>query len=174
MIEMSCWSSDRLRKQAFLNDSDTCVPWRAVKTHISLLSPPCSLCDMFVSPARSICDEFFLSFRCRWCGRQFFWSGNYFLHQLLILSDGVGLYEHGIHQNKSHIAYVFFLHWLMAVLFLQVWGRRRTLSKTDPMWTLSEPDMHKWSKKRPDPKAIQGESNLIWTDPLITEDTKCT
>lgn len=55
VIEMSRWSCDSLQKQAFSSDSDTCVPRRPVKTHISLLSPACSLCDMFVSPARSIC-----------------------------------------------------------------------------------------------------------------------
>lgn len=55
VIEMSRWSCDSLRKQAFSNGSDTCVPRRPAKTHISLLSPACSLCDMFVSPARSIC-----------------------------------------------------------------------------------------------------------------------
>lgn len=31
MIEMSCWSSDRLRKQLFKKDSDTNVPWQALK-----------------------------------------------------------------------------------------------------------------------------------------------
>lgn len=103
MIELPCWSSDRLRKQAFLNDSDTCVPWRAVKTHISLLSCSWCLCDMFVSAARRIRElcEFFHSFWCRWHMSVLFWSRNWDLYRLLIISDGVVL--HDVFQNRPSV-----------------------------------------------------------------------
>lgn len=55
---------------------------------------------MFVSPARSICDELLLSFRAAdGGGESVLIFKNSFLHRPLILNDWVVLYEHASNQS---------------------------------------------------------------------------